>query len=123
MSSIIIEDFKKNLQLKKCTEIRIVSDSMSPLLVPGEKVKVVPISGELKRFDIVVFDYYGKPFCHFYWGRIANEDSLCTRSLKFPHRLDLPIHEHAIIGKIVCKKITLYQKIKVYFRIIWNKKK
>jgi len=121
MPSFSLEYFKKKLQLNQHASIRIISDSMSPLITPGEIIEISPITSELNRFEIVLFDYYGTPFCHFYWEDVANSDFICTKSLKTPHLSDIPIHKNKLIGKITSKKLTPYQKFTVYLKIAWYK--
>jgi signal peptidase I len=120
MNSFNLDYFKKKLQINQYAEIRIISDSMYPLILNGEILKVIQLPKKLKRFDIIVFDYHGEPYCHFFWSKIANNDSLCTRSLKTPQKIDLPIKNLNLVGIVTNKKITSWQKFRVYFLILWH---
>jgi hypothetical protein len=117
-----IENFVKILNQNQIAKIRIVSDSMYPIIRTGETVDVVPISDKLNRFDIILFDYYGTPYCHFFWGNTSKVETICTKSLKSPQDDDIPMHQSRLIGKIKGKKLTSIQKFTVYLKILWNRR-
>lgn len=117
MGTFNLEYFKKKLNINQHGEIRIVSDSMSPLIKSGEILKIIPLPSKLDRFDIVLFNYQGEPYCHFFWG-INSNDQICTKSLKSPQKNDFPISKNNLIGVIANKKITFWQKVKVYFHLL-----
>ena len=119
-----LDHFRQLLTLKQMAKVRVTTDSMKPLIKPGEILTVVPIQAKLNRFDIIIFDYYGNPFCHFLWGKVFNKEqnieSYFTRSLKNPSVKDIPISENDILGIVTNKKINLLYKIKIYFILIFK---
>ena len=121
---ITIDILRALLMKNNTAKIRIISDSMAPLIKPGEVVNINSVHKELSRFDIIVFDYYGAIFCHFFWKKLINQTnssiSIQTRSLKKPAQADIPISPQSVIGVISCKKLTLFHKIKIYFNLAIN---
>ncbi len=116
--SLTIDGLKLLLIKNKKAQVRIVSDSMHPLIRSGEILSISPLYKELSRFDLIIFDYYGNPFCHFFWSKIfngtENDERIFTRSLKNPSQTDIPILPKDILGLVTNKKINWYLKIKVY---------
>ena len=101
MYSFQHEVFKKKLSQKGVTQkIRIVSDSMHPVIKINEVLDVERIEiHQLKRFDIILVNYFGTPYCHFFWN-FLNENEIVTKSYKHPEKYDLPIKNEHIIGII-----------------------
>ncbi len=98
---------------------RIVSSSMEPLFQPGDELICTPIGkgDELRRFDLIVFNLGGQPFCHFVWNvnRASTPLTLTTRSLRNPTCDDHPIRLHHIIGRVSDRRLTAFQKL----RVLW----
>jgi signal peptidase I len=111
--NLAIENFKILMQKNHSAQIRVTSDSMKPLIKVGELLTVMPVEGPLKRFDVIVFDYHGTPFCHFFWGKLKDE-RVFTKSLKNPAQIDIPIFEKDIFGIVESKKIGIFFQIKIY---------
>lgn len=117
MNTIDIEYFKKKLEINQSAEVRVISDSMRPLIHTGEVLQVKPISTKIRRFDIIIFDYHGAPMCHFFWARTPR-NKICTKSLKNPSHNDLPIEENKVLGIVQNKKINLLHKLIIYLIVI-----
>jgi hypothetical protein len=120
--TLTIENFKILLEKNQKAKIKIASDSMWPLIRIGEQLTVHSINRPLQRFDIIVFNYNGSPFCHFFWGKLlskkSNEDQFFTRSLKSPAQTDLPIFSKDILGIITSKKIGFFLRFRVYLYLL-----
>lgn len=110
-SSEDFERLKSVLQLKGGVEIRIVSESMVPLLPVGAIAELVPCGyDDLRRYDLVVFWYQGRLVCHCVWDhghfKSANgERTLITRGLANAGSDD-PVHESWILGRVVSHAVT-----------------
>lgn len=89
--------------------VRIVSDSMMPVIQVGQEVDIKPVAyKDLKRFMPVVFHYEEKYlYCHFVWHLNHVEDPngkrvILTRGIpkkKTKDNIDLPINEDQILGQ------------------------
>ncbi|WP_290735480.1 hypothetical protein [Halobacteriovorax sp. JY17] len=114
---------KQEIQEKKLFFIKIVSDSMEPLLNVGSKYTVVPVNlNQLKQFDIILFWQNDRPNAHFYWGKhlAGNIKGHMSRSLKYPSDVDLPIKDEYILG-IIPIKLKLRHKIIFLWRYYFSK--
>jgi len=109
------EEFKilRNTILKQgMAPIRIVSDSMEPLLGVDRKYQVASLNREPKRFDIIVFYREGKLFAHYVWrANILGGKSFTTRSLKDPGNDEVPVPEEDILGILVGKRLNFIKKL------------
>lgn len=99
---------------------RVNGDSMNPLLKDGDKIfGVEEFSLEkLKPFDLLVFDYKGVSYCHYFWRICENfktEDGelVQTRPLNPIWEVDDPIPLASVKAKIISKKIGPLLKLKV----------
>jgi hypothetical protein len=110
MNNFNTEYFKKKLQIQSSVEIRVISDSMTPLISPGEILHISSAPQTLRRFDIIVFDHYNIPTCHFYWGETAS-GKLSAKSLKFLFPSDIPFEKEKLIGIVLNKKISFWRQI------------
>lgn len=94
--------------------IRIVSDSMQPLLKINQEITVIPLLTEIKRFDLLVYFKNNNLTCHFLWmDQRRFNNSIVTRSLKDPYRNEPPISFDNIYGVLPHLKISLATKIKI----------
>lgn len=102
-------------------EIRLVSNSMAPLLPTGARAIVQGCSiGDLKPFEIVVFWQNEKLICHVVCGQgdlpaADGQMTLVTRGLG-SGGFDLPVPESWILGRVISHRLTWWQKAK----FIWS---
>lgn len=97
-------------------EIRIVSDSMLPLIKVGDTISMFKKPTKLKAFDIIVFFDVDKLVCHFIWKDQKDfNGSIITRSLKEPYKNEVPRNYKDIIGIVSSKKISSTTRIKILF--------
>jgi signal peptidase I len=79
--------------------LTVVSNSMAPIIQPGDRLQVVPVSPHLLRCgDVVVFRWAGKLVTHRLVGRrnqqwYAKGDNVAN--------VDPPISAEAILGRVV----------------------
>lgn len=88
------------MELSKKVELKVVSDSMMPLIPIGAMLEVEP-SEDYELFDIVLFKVKDKMYCHYIWkiNSKIDKDYLVTRSLKTAEE-DFPIHQNQILGVV-----------------------
>ena len=117
------EFLKETLGKQGHLNIRIISDSMEPVIKTGEELQVLPCVSDfnlLNRFDILVF-WNGKYFvCHYLWNKNQlsfnkKEKLLTTRGLKNLYE-DFPIQESHILGVLPNRRIPFWWKLKIYLR-------
>ena len=74
------ESYKKEISSQGNILVRVVTDSMEPLIKVNEQFIVERIDDleALKRFDIIIFLLEGKLLAHFYWGRSFMNSDLCS---------------------------------------------
>lgn len=106
--------YKNILLQKKTIQIRIVSDSMSPLIKSDEVLEIKPLNSTLKRFDLVVFWHDDKLTCHFLW-QIHIDHYYLFKSLKHPRSCDPPIEKKFLLGQVHSRRLNTIQKIKIFF--------
>lgn len=94
---------------------------MSPLFADGDIVMgITEFKVEsLNKFDIIVFDYQGTVFCHYYWAISDNifenqEKLVQTRPLNPIWEKDTEIPVSNIKAVIKNHKIGLFLRMKVY---------
>ncbi len=90
---------------------------MIPLLKEGDIVEVLGIANisQLKRFDLVLYEFQDNYICHYYWDRNRQgTDEVLTRPLNPSATFDIPVRSQQIIGIIKNKKINLLMKIKIF---------
>ena len=119
MNLDLIEFFalKRSLHKQKEIKLRVVSDSMAPLLKVDEIIRVHEFHPtELVKYDIVVFWQNNKIISHFLWSKQTDphtgENIYITKSLKDPRGFDIPVKERLLLGRVDAK-ITRLTKIKV----------
>jgi hypothetical protein len=99
---------------------KINGESMYPLLKDGDMVSglVEFDSSKLKPFDLLVFEYQGAYFCHYFWKRCVDfktgdESLIQTRPLNPLWEMDDPVDVSKIRALILNKKINFYLKVKI----------
>ncbi|CBW27900.1 hypothetical protein BMS_3143 [Halobacteriovorax marinus SJ] len=107
---------KKLLSSKGEFEINILSNSMSPLFKKGDRLKIIEVKEDLKRYDIIVFLRDGKFVVHYIW-RIngVSKKSFITRSLENPHEDELPVQKSEVLG--ILKDVQLSMSKKIYLSL------
>jgi hypothetical protein len=112
------EKLKQSLETAGQLPIRIVSDSMEPLLRVQETLDVKKLENSLKTFDLVVFYQARRLNCHFFWRDQKDFDNcIVTRSLKEPAQDDPPVPYDCILGWIPERRIRFSMKLKILFQI------
>jgi hypothetical protein len=107
---------KMRLIDEKKVLIKIVSDSMEPLMKVGQSYYVLPHNNNFKRFEIIVFYQNQRLNCHFVWkNQVLFNSTLVTRSLKHFKIDDFPVFYENILGKIESEKISFFQKVRIIF--------
>lgn len=113
MDKLKAELIKNKIQ-KEPINIRVVSDSMLPLIKIDEQLTLTKLPTELKIFDTIVFYDNGKLICHFVWkDQRALNGTLVTRSLKEPYKNEIPRKYSNIVGWVPTKKISFMIKLKI----------
>jgi signal peptidase I len=112
---------QKLLHKHRKINVKIITDSMSPLICPGDIITIYPINrSKLKRYDIIVFSEQTHYTCHFIWSKsqlIPN--AYITKSLKHPENIDFTVKAEDIIG-ITHYKISYWQKIKIILFLLFR---
>ncbi len=118
------ELIKKAILTKGELDIKIISDSMSPVIKIGDIAKVISIKNykpELKTFDIILYWNGSLLICHYVWNLnqiINNNDgrNITTRSIKESGNNGVPISFDHILGKIIDHQIPLWRKIVIILK-------
>lgn len=108
MNEFDFQLLKKKLKKELSLEMNIVSDSMSPLINVGDKIKIETID-KIELFDIIVFKEFERITCHYI---IQTSPQILTASLKNMHTIDYPIEKDNILGIVINYKMNLYFKLK-----------
>lgn len=98
---------------------RVVSGSMEPVIPVGTELFLEPVSfGDLKKFDIIVFNDSGKYTCHYIWHINKNIDQgmIITRNLD-GYRFDDPFSFEKVVGRVTNIKLPFWIKLKLLFWI------
>lgn len=105
---------KTILELKGSLKLKVISDSMSPVIKVDDLIVVEPLKNlnELKRFDIIVYAKDQALTCHYFWvmNSLAKEATICTRSLKEPYQNELPVSAENILGVVKSHHIGAFRK-------------
>ena len=116
------------MRLSHTTEMtfKVVSDSMEPLIMTGEKIKVRSIKiDQLHLFDIIVFLKGEKLICHYIWhmNTLRSWDGLRTLTTKnMPGGEDLPVPENQILGIVTSHKISGWLQLRLTLKF-WLRRK
>lgn len=112
-------EMKEKLKSEDVT-LKVMSNSMEPLIKVDDEVTVRQLDKALKKFDIIVY-WNGKILVgHYVWHinkHFSRENSLIitTRCLSSKWE-DLPIQEEQILGVIVSHKISFWWRMRLTFR-------
>jgi hypothetical protein len=125
MDQLEFEVHKANLEKNKALGIKIVSDSMEPLLKVSDTAFVVEKSQRPKfeTFDLIVYFFENHLRCHFVWRdqRDFNQ-GVVTRSLKEPYSNEGIVYDSNILGWVPNKKIPWVLKFKIVFMSLLMRK-
>lgn len=105
------EELKKKLQNEGRLTIKLVSNSMSPVLPTGAVASIEPVSyNQIQNLDFIVFHSNEILVCHAVWRlgyfKDANgERTIITRGIATPH-FDLPVSESRILGRVTSHRIS-----------------
>lgn len=102
----------------------VASDSMTPVINENDTVTIVPVTNELRPFDIVVFYANHKLVCH----TVIKESAFTTDSLNRNYlfgsykysQFDAPVAENIILGRVTSHKLKLHQKIWLILRLYFK---
>ncbi len=110
-----LQILKKQLSSGQIISLNVASDSMHPLLKVGELIKVEKVSKRenLQVFDLIVFDQGGRLNVHFLAKADHSNQEYITQCLKYPGQNDYPLKPEQIMGRVLNKKLSLWQKMKV----------
>ncbi len=110
-------ELKEQISNEGMLKLKIVSDSMEPLMPVGQFYKVAKLNDEIKRFDIVVFFRDDKLVAHYVWNKNTLRGvSYSTRSLKEPDKDEIPVNEADVLGLLVGQKIGFFRKLGLSLR-------
>lgn len=122
LDRIGFELVKDKLRKDGKLQIKIVSDSMEPILKVSETFDVDPLPQKLQIFDLVVFYQSQKLNCHFLWrDQKEFNNSIVTRSLKNPQHDDVPVTYDCLLGIVLGKKLSILQTFSVLIRAFLKK--
>lgn len=114
MDQIDLASYKSRLASEGSLKIRIVSDSMRPCLEVGDFVEVKPLNRDPRPFDLLVYLYKDKFYCHYVWkNQIEFNKTIITRSLKEPMQDEIPHHVGNILGIVTGRKIPSLTRAKI----------
>jgi signal peptidase I len=118
----LFSKIKKALELKDI-DFAVRSDSMRPLINPGDIVKVHKIESALKRFDIVVFKGQKQLLVHYIWRIIPQRQStiFITRGINNNHP-DYPTKQEDFLGIVLNYNISTFLKFYIVLNL-WIKRK
>jgi signal peptidase I len=103
------------LQTKPVFKGKIVSDSMIPVIKPGDVITVTVGEKNLRRFDIIVFYHDESLTCHVLWQRNQVIKPILMRTKNMKNEMDLPVSENDYLGKVTSHQLNLFQKLKLFF--------
>lgn len=117
MDKIEFKNTQEVLKAHGLVEGKIISDSMSPLIMVGDKIRIEPLPSTLSQFDIVVFYDGVRLVCHYVtsvnWIKNAKGEIIInTRGLRNPF-LDLPITVSSVLGIVTSHKIPFWTRLKL----------
>ncbi len=99
-------------------KLKVVSDSMMPLIPIGAMLEVEKIHEDYKfqKFDILLFQVDNKLMCHFFWhqNKYFDKDLIITRNLK-DGDFDHPFPKAKVIGLVKNYKLSFFHKLRIFF--------
>lgn len=110
-----LQTLKELLKLKGSIQLTVVSGSMAPLIQAGEKISVIPLKREPKRFDVIVFMLEGRFTCHYVRQSnrfISAGTTLVTRGIG-NRAEDLPIQTKDILGLVSSHRLGVFTRLKI----------
>ncbi|HEX4923532.1 MAG TPA: S24/S26 family peptidase [Bdellovibrionales bacterium] len=117
----MFEFLKGALRSRGELSVVLKGESMMPLIQPGTNVKIVPVQGPLRRFDIVVFLQPHKKIliAHYLWHvnhlqTREGEDIIVTRALNGGAE-DFPVPSSRILGLIAGQRLPLWTRLRLSF--------
>lgn len=112
---------KKRIHQEEQLPLKVVSDSMTPVIPVGAKLMLTKLRPEeLERYDILVFKQREQLNCHFFWA--WNYDGqMMTRSLKNPLENDLPCSTEDVLGKVTNFELKTTQKLRIWLKNLINR--
>lgn len=94
--------------------LKVVSDSMAPLIKINESLSLTDHQQLLNTFDIIVFRRSGNYVVHYVWrNQISFNHTVITRSLKNIFTDEEPVRQTEILGRVTNFKISTFLKIKI----------
>ena len=115
---------KEKLKKQKDTlSMRVISDSMMPLIKIDEIIEVQNCELEnLKIFDIIVFWQANKMICHIYWSASPDRPTcILTKSLKYRKNFDIETESSHYLGKVINFHVNIWWKIILTLGNFWNR--
>ncbi|MCO4792575.1 MAG: hypothetical protein KC493_02595 [Bacteriovoracaceae bacterium] len=113
-------ELRGEIENKGALGVRIISDSMTPVLNVDELITVRSLSNyqTLTRFVPILYWDGAKLICHYVWhlSKKLNADgklTVITRSLKDYRNDDIPVPVEHILGTVEGKTIPFGTKIKI----------
>lgn len=105
------------LELKKLNTFtgKVLTDSMVPIIHPGETVTVEVAQMNLKRFDIIVILIDGKLVCHYLWQMNKLVKPLLLQTRNVSGQVDWPVTEKEYLGRVISHRINFFRKIWLLF--------
>ena len=120
----------KKLQAKLRHEsyliFRVTTGSMLPLIPIGGQIRVVPLFGLPKRFDILVFWDGNLLICHYFWHlnqypSDQGEPILVTRPLKGGE--DIPFSVNRVLGIVTSHRLCPVRRSWLVVRAVWKNRR
>lgn len=111
----VTRELFEQLKTKSQFKGKVITDSMVPVIRPGEEITVAVGEKNLSRFDIIVFYQNEKLTCHYLWqkNKIVHPILLQTRNMK--KEQDHPVPESDYLGKVISHHLTIFQKLRLFF--------
>lgn len=95
-------------------KLKVVSDSMHPIIRIGDELSTENITADLNTFDIILFKRHDKLVVHYVWRNQKDfNNTVITRSLQNIYHDEEPVSYEDLLGKISNYKLSSYIKIKI----------
>ena len=109
------EDFEW-LKKQPFHKLKVITNSMEPVIMVGESIVIVVGTQDIKRFDIVVFFKNGKLICHYLWSVNKKCIPVQLQTRNIPGHLDSPFSDEDCLGKVISHKLSFWQKLRSLFQ-------